>query len=149
TGIPLGYWRSVDASGNQFVVSSFFDEAAHAAGHDPVEFLLAAHGSPRKIDMGQGNGIMDVGRRRRVIEVAAQKSGWGDPLARGRGRGISFMFGWGSHVAHVAEVTCDAKTGALKVDRVVCVIDCGTVVNPLGVEAQMQSAINFGLSQAI
>ena len=147
--MPLGYWRSVDDSGNQFVRGSFFDEAAHAAGRDPVEFLLAALGPARKIDLGANNSAIDVGRRRAVIELAAEKSNWKSPLPRGRGRGLGFMYGWGSYVAQIAEVTCDAKNGKLRVDRVVCAIDCGVCVNPLGVAAQMESAINFGLAQAL
>jgi isoquinoline 1-oxidoreductase beta subunit len=149
TGIPLGYWRSVDDSGNQFVRSCFFDEAAHAASRDPVEFLLAALGPARKIDLGHGNGVIDVGRRRAVVELAAQKSGWNSALPPGRGRGLGVMYGWGTYVAQVAEVTCDSKQGAVHVDRVICAIDCGLCVNPLGVEAQMESAINFGLAQAL
>jgi isoquinoline 1-oxidoreductase beta subunit len=148
SGMPLGYWRSVDASGNQFVVSSFFDETAHAAGRDPLEFLLAAFGPARKIPVGAGN-TLDVGRRRAVIELAAEKSGWHKPLAAGRGRGIAAAFGWGSYVAQVAEVTCDAKNGSIRVDRVVCAVDCGTAINPLSVKAQMEGAINFGLAQAL
>jgi isoquinoline 1-oxidoreductase beta subunit len=148
SGMPLGYWRSVDSSGNQFALSSFFDEAAHAAGRDPLEFLLAAFGPPRKIPVGN-NATLDVGRRRSVIELAAGKSGWHKPLQAGRGRGIAASFGWGSCVAHVAEVTCDTKTGAVRVDRVVCAIDCGTAINPLGVKAQMEGAINFGLAQTL
>jgi isoquinoline 1-oxidoreductase subunit beta len=148
SGMPLGYWRSVDASGNQFVLSSFFDEAAHAAGRDPLEFLLAAFGPSRKINLGNQQSL-DVGRRRIVIELAAEKSGWHQPLTAGRGRGIAAAFGWGSYVAQVAEVTCDAKKGALRVDRVVCAVDCGTAVNPLSVRAQMEGAINFGLAQAL
>jgi isoquinoline 1-oxidoreductase beta subunit len=148
SGMPLGYWRSVDASGNQFVLSSFFDEAAHAAGRDPLEFLLAAFGPARKIPVGNGE-TLDVGRRRGVIELAAEKSGWHKPLTAGRGRGIAAAFGWGSYVAQVAEVTCDAKRGTLRVDRVVCAVDCGTAINPLGVKAQMEGAINFGLAQAL
>jgi isoquinoline 1-oxidoreductase beta subunit len=146
--MPLGYWRSVDASGNQFVISSFFDEAAHAAGRDPVEFLLAAFGPARKISAGNGE-MLDVGRRRAIIEMVAERSGWHKPLSAGRGRGIAAAFGWGSYVAQVAEVTWDAKKGALRVDRVVCAVDCGTAVNPLGVKAQMEGAINFGLAQAM
>jgi len=146
--MPLGYWRSVDASGNQFVVSSFFDEAAHAAGRDPVEFLFAAFGPARKIPVGNGE-TLDVGRRRAVLELAAEKAGRHKPLRAGRGRGIAAAFGWGSYVAQVAEVTCDAKNGALRVDRVVCAVDCGTAVNPLSVQAQMEGAINFGLAQAL
>jgi isoquinoline 1-oxidoreductase beta subunit len=146
--MPLGYWRSVDASGNQFVISSFFDEAAHAVGRDPLEFLLAAFGPARKIPAGNGE-TLDVGRRRGVIELAAQESGWNKPLSAGRGRGMAAAFGWGSYVAQVAEVTCDVNKGTLRVDRVVCAIDCGTAVNPLGVKAQMEGAINFGLAQAL
>ncbi|HEX8763826.1 MAG TPA: xanthine dehydrogenase family protein molybdopterin-binding subunit [Candidatus Acidoferrum sp.] len=149
TGMPLGYWRSVDDSGNQFVRSCFLDEASHAAGRDPVEFLLAVLGPARKIDLGPGNGTIDVGRRRAVIEHAAEKSHWKSLLPAGKGRGLGFMYGWGTYVAQIAEVTCDAQSGTLRVDRVVCAIDCGTCVNPLGVEAQMESAINFGLSQAL
>ncbi len=148
SGMPLGYWRSVDSSGNQFALSSFFDEAAHAAGRDPLEFLLAAFGPARKIPL-RNNETFDVGRRRAVVELAAEKSGWHKPLAPGRGRGLAASFGWGSYVAHVAEVTCDAKTGTLHVDRVVCAIDCGTAINPLGVKAQMEGAINFGLAQTL
>jgi isoquinoline 1-oxidoreductase beta subunit len=149
TGMPLGYWRSVDDSGNQFVRSCFFDEAAHAAGRDPVEFLLAALGEPRKIDLGHGNGTIDVGRRSAVVRLAAEKVGWKSPLPQGKGRGLGFMYGWGTYVAQIAEVTCDAKSGAIHVARVICAIDCGFCVNPLGVEAQMQSAINFGLAQTL
>jgi isoquinoline 1-oxidoreductase beta subunit len=148
SGMPLGYWRSVDASGNQFVLSSFFDEAAHAAGRDPLEFLLAAFGVARKIPVGNGQPL-DVGRRRHVIELAAEKSAWHKPLAAGRGRGIAVAFGWGSYVAQVAEVAWDAKNGNLHVDRVVCAVDCGTAINPLGVQVQMEGAINFGLAQAL
>jgi isoquinoline 1-oxidoreductase subunit beta len=148
SGMPLGYWRSVDASGNQFALSGFFDEAAHAAGCDPVEFLLATLGPSRKIEVGS-EGSIDVGRRRAVIELGAEKSNWHQPLPAGRGRGIAAASGWGSCVAQVAEVTCDAKKGTLRVDRIVCAIDCGTAVNPLGVQAQMEGAINFGLAQTL
>ena len=149
TGMPLGYWRSVDDSGNQFVRSCFLDEAAHAASRDPVEFLLATLGPARKIDLGPNNGTIDVGRRRAVIELAAEQSQWKSLLPAGKGRGLGFMYGWGTYVAQIAEVTRDSKRGTVRVDRVVCAIDCGTCVNPLGVEAQMQSAINFGLAQTL
>jgi isoquinoline 1-oxidoreductase beta subunit len=148
SGMPLGYWRSVDSSGNQFALSSFFDEAAHAAGRDPLEFLLATFGPARKISL-RSNETFDVGRRRAVVELAAEKSGWHKALARGCGRGIAASFGWGSYVAHVAEITCHAKTGAIRIDRVVCAVDCGTAINPLGVKAQMEGAINFGLAATL
>jgi isoquinoline 1-oxidoreductase subunit beta len=149
TGMPLGYWRSVDDSGNQFVRGCFLDEAAHAARRDPVEFLLAVLGPARKIDLGKDNGFLDVGRRRAVVELAAEKSNWKSPLPPGKGRGLGFMYGWNTYVAQIAEVTCDRKKRAVHIDRVVCAIDCGFCVNPLGVEAQMQSAINFGLAQTL
>lgn len=149
SGMPLGYWRSVDSSGNQFALSSFFDEAAHAAGRDPVEFLLSTLGPARKMDLGQNRGTLDVARRRRVIELAAEKSGWGKSLPGGAARGIGIGFGWGSFVAQVAEVSCNPSKGTIRVNRVVCAIDCGLAINPLGVEAQMQSAVNFGLAQAL
>jgi isoquinoline 1-oxidoreductase beta subunit len=149
SGLPLGYWRSVENSGNQFVISSFFDEAAAAARRDPVEFLLSVLGPSRKIDLGGNNGTIDIGRRRRVIELAAEKSGWGKSLPKGTGRGIAAHFGYGSYVAQVAEVSCDASTGSIRIRRVVCAIDCGTAVNPLGVKAQMEGAINFGLAAAL
>jgi isoquinoline 1-oxidoreductase subunit beta len=149
SGMPLGYWRSVDSSGNQFALSSFFDEAAHAAGRDPVEFLLSTLGPARKIDLGQDRGTLDVARRRRVIEVVAEKSGWSKPLPGGATRGIGVGFGWGSFVAQVAEVSCNPSKGTVRVNHVVCAVDCGLAINPLGVEAQMQSAVNFGLAQAL
>jgi isoquinoline 1-oxidoreductase subunit beta len=148
SGMPLGYWRSVENSGNQFAISSFFDEAAAAAGRDPVEFLLAVLGPERKTDTGHG-GVNDVGRRRRVIELAAEKSGWNQPLSKGRGRGIAAHFGYGSYVAQVAEVSWDSTTRRLKIDRVVCAIDCGLAINPSGVKAQMEGAIHFGLAAAL
>jgi isoquinoline 1-oxidoreductase beta subunit len=148
SGMPLGYWRSVDSSGNQFALSSFFDEAAHAAGRDPLEFLLATFGPARKISL-RNNETFDVGRRRAVVELVAEKSGWHKALAGGCGRGIAASFGWGSYVAHVAEITCHAKTGAIRIDRVVCAVDCGTAINPLGVKAQMEGAINFGLAATL
>jgi isoquinoline 1-oxidoreductase subunit beta len=148
SGMPLGYWRSVDSSGNQFALSSFFDEAAHAAGRDPLEFLLATLGPARKISL-RNNETFDVGRRRAVVELAAEKSGWHQALAQGCGRGIAASFGWGSYVAHVAEITCHAKTGAIRIDRLVCAVDCGTAINPLGVKAQMEGAINFGLAATL
>jgi isoquinoline 1-oxidoreductase beta subunit len=149
SGMPLGYWRSVENSGNGFAISSFFDEAAHAAGRDPMEFLLGVLGPASKIDLGGDRGAIDITRRRRVVELAAEKAGWGKPLPKGAGRGIAAYFGYGSYVAQVAELSCDTSSGSIRIHRVVCAIDCGTPINPLGVEAQMQSAINFGLAQTL
>lgn len=149
SGMPLGYWRSVENSGNQFAISSFFDEAAHAAGRDPVEFFLSVLGPARKIDLGSNRGMIDVARRRRVIELAAEKANWGKPVPKGTGRGAAAHFGYGSYVAQIAEVSCDISCGTIRIQRVVCAIDCGTAINPLGVKAQMEGAINFGLGAAL
>jgi isoquinoline 1-oxidoreductase beta subunit len=149
SGVPVGYWRSVENSGNQFVLSGFFDEAAAAAGRDPLDFLLAALGPARKIDLGGNRGVIDVARRRRVVELAAEKAGWNTPLPKGVGRGIAWHFGYGSYVAQVAEVACDAGSDRVRVQRVVCAIDCGLAVNPDGVKAQMEGAIHFGLAAAL
>jgi isoquinoline 1-oxidoreductase beta subunit len=121
---------------------------AGAAGRDPVEFLLAVLGPPRMIDLGGENGVIDVGRRRRVIQLAAEKANWGKALPAGKGRGIAAHFGYGSYVAQVAEVSYEAAKG-LRVQRVVCAIDCGLAINPSGVKAQMESSINFGLAATL
>jgi isoquinoline 1-oxidoreductase subunit beta len=133
-GIPVGFWRSVGNSQNSFIVESFIDEVAHAAGKDPFEFrraLLEKHP-----------------RHKAVLELAAEKAGWGTALPEGRARGIAVQESFGSYVAQVAEVSVSPE-GKPKVHRIVCAVDCGTVVNPDTVEAQMESAIVFGLSAAL
>jgi isoquinoline 1-oxidoreductase beta subunit len=131
--IPVLWWRSVGHSHTAFVMETMMDELAAAAGKDPVEFrraLLA--GQPRV---------------RNVLEVAAAKAGWGTPLAKGRARGIAVHESFGSVCAQVAEVSLE--NGAPRVHRIVAAFDCGLAVNPLGVEAQVQSAIAFGLGAAL
>ncbi len=133
-GIPVLWWRSVGHSHTAFVVESFFDEVAHAAGKDPVEMrraLLAKH--PRNL---------------RVMELAVEKSGWGKPLPAGWGRGIAVHESFGSFLAEVAEVSVSSE-GVPRVHRVVCAIDCGPVVNPDTIQAQMESGIIFGLTAAL
>jgi isoquinoline 1-oxidoreductase subunit beta len=149
SGVPVGYWRSVSNSGNQFVISSFFDEAAAESGHDPLEFLLHTMGPARKIELGGNREPIDVARRRRVIELAAEKAGWGAPLLAGVGRGIAWLFDYGSYVAQVAEAAFDAKRNRIRVHRFVCAVDCGLTINPEGVRAQMESAIHWGLAAAL
>jgi len=134
TGVPVLWWRSVGHSHTAFVVESFIDELAHAAGKDPYEFrkgLLTEHS-----------------RHKGVLELAAQKAGWGSPLAEGRARGIAVHESFGSFVAQVAEVSVK-PSGEVRVHRVVCAIDCGRFVNPDIVEAQMESGIVFGLTAAL
>ncbi len=134
TGIPVGFWRSVNNSFNAFVVESFIDELAQAAKKDPYEYRRDLLGkAPRHLG---------------VLNLAASKAGWGTPLPTGRGRGIAVYKAFETYVAQVAEVSVDSD-GAPHVHRVVCAVDCGPVVNPDTVEAQMQSAIVYGLTAAL
>ncbi len=132
--IPVGFWRSVGHSYNGFFTECFMDEMAHKAGQDPIEFRLA-HLSDRK-DFAD------------VLKKAAEVSKWSTPLEAGRGRGIALHESFGSIVAQVAEVTV-SEDKEITVDKVYCVIDCGIVVNPDTVVAQMESGIIFGLTAAL
>ncbi|HEX4133050.1 MAG TPA: xanthine dehydrogenase family protein molybdopterin-binding subunit [Bryobacteraceae bacterium] len=130
-GIPVGYWRSVGPSQNTFFTESFVDEMAAAGGKDPVEFrrrLLAK--SPRMLG---------------VLNLAAEKAGWGKPLPAGHFHGVAVVNSLGGFNAQIAEVSVDGK-GKYRVHRVVCAEDCGQVVNPAGVVQQIQGGIVFGLS---
>src|SRR6266850_7733085 len=110
------------------------DELAAAAKQDPVAYRRA---------------LLDKApRAKAVLDLAAEKAGWGKPLAKGVGRGVSLQFAFATYLAQVAEVEV-AKDGAVRVRRVVCAVDCGTVVNPDTVRAQIQSAIVFGASAAL
>ena len=133
-GVATGFWRSVGPSHNVFVVESFIDEMAVAARQDPVAYRRALLGK--------------APRARAVLDLAAEKAGWGQPLPKGVGRGVSLQYAFGSYLAQVAEVEV-AKDGAVRVRRVVCAMDCGTVVNPDTVQAQLQSGIIFGTTAAL
>jgi len=132
--VPLGWWRSVGHSQNAFFTESFVDELAHAVGRDPYEYRRAL--------------LADAPRERRVLDVAARAAGWGTAPPPGRGRGIAFHPSFGSLAAQVAEVSLSSP-GTLRVHRVVCAIDCGQIVNPDTVRAQMEGAVLFGLSAAM
>src|SRR5580692_526896 len=132
-GIPVSYWRSVGYSQNTFFAEGFIDELAAAGGKDAFEFR-------RKL-------LEKAPRPLAVLELAAEKAGWGKPLPAGHGRGIALVNNIGSFTAEVAEVS--VTKGKLKVHRVVCAVDCGHVVNPSGVEQQIQSGIVYGLSAAM
>ena len=134
TGIPVGFWRSVNNSFAAFVDESFMDEMAHKAGKDPYEYRRSL--------------LANAPRHLRVLELVATKAGWGKPLPKGRARGIAVFKSFESYVAQVAEVSMRAD-GTPRVHRVVCAIDCGPVVNPDTVEAQMQSGIVYGLTAAL
>lgn len=132
--IPVLWWRSVGHSHTAFVVETFMDELARAAGKDAYDFrlrLLRKH--PRHLG---------------VLKLAAEKSGWGKPLPNGVGRGIAVHKSFGTFIAQVAEVSVTPE-GGVRVNRVVCAVDCGRVVNPDAVAAQMESAVAFGLSAAL
>ncbi len=134
TAVPVGWWRSVYNSQNPFVNECFLDEVAAAAGKDPYEL--------RRQLLPEGS------RLRGVLELAATKAGWGKPLPAGHARGIAGHFSFGSYIAQVAEVSVEAS-GKVKVHRVVCAVDCGRVVNPDTIEAQMESGIVYGLTAAL
>ena len=133
-GIPFGFWRSVGASFQGFVVEAFIDEMAAAAKKDPFEF--------RRDLLGKSP------RHKAVLELAAEKSGWGAPLPAGRFRGIAVMDAFGSYLAQVTEVSVDAR-GAVKVHRIVCTVDTGWVINPDTIKAQMEGGIVYGLTAAL
>ena len=132
--VPLGFWRSVGASQNAFVVECFMDEVAAAAGRDPFELRREM--------------LQSKPRHLRVLELAAAKAGWGTPLPPGRGRGIAISEWEPTTCAEVAEVSV-APDGTVRVHRVVCAVDCGPVVNVDTIEAQMQGGVVFGLSAAL
>jgi isoquinoline 1-oxidoreductase beta subunit len=133
-GIPTAFWRSVGPSHNVFVTESFMDELAYAANQDPVAYRLA---------------LLDkTPRAKAVVALAAEKAGWGQKLPPRSGRGVSVQHAFGSYMAMVADVEV-AKDGTVRVRRVVCAVDCGIVVNPDTVRAQIQSAAMFGITAAL
>jgi isoquinoline 1-oxidoreductase subunit beta len=134
-GIPTAFWRGVGPTHNVFVVESFIDELAVAAKQDPFEYRRA---------------LLDKSpRAKAVLELAAEQAGWGKPLPPRSGRGIALLHAFGeTYIAEVAEVSVSTE-GEVRVQRVVCAIDCGTIVNPDTVKAQMESGIIFGITAAL
>jgi isoquinoline 1-oxidoreductase beta subunit len=133
-GIVTGWWRGVGPTHNIFVVESFIDELAATAKKDPVQF--------RRDLLGKSP------RARAVLDLATEKAGWGQPLPKRHGRGVSVQHAFGSYLAQVAEVTV-SKGGEVRVHRVVCAVDCGMIVNPDTVKAQMEGGIIFGITAAL
>ena len=133
--VRTGWWRGVGVTHNNYVVETFIDEIAAASGQDPVAFRRGLLGkSPRA---------------RAVLDLAAEKAGWGTPLPSGHGRGVSLLYsGWDTYVAQVAEVEVTG-TGEIGVRRVVCAVDCGTIINPDTVRAQIESGVVFGIGGAL
>jgi len=132
-GVPLAFWRSVGHSFNAFVMESFIDELAHAAGKDPLEFRRAL--------------LKDSPRHKAVMDQVAEKAGWGKPLAKGRFRGVAQHYSFASYAAAVAEVSVEKDE--IRVHRIVTGIDCGRVVNPDIVRAQLEGGAIYGLSHAL
>jgi isoquinoline 1-oxidoreductase subunit beta len=133
-GILTTWWRGVGATRGTFVVESFIDELAANAKADPLAYRIAL--------------LEKTPRARAVLQLAAERSGWGKPLAAGQGRGIALSIGFGSFIAQVVQVSVD-KDGGVNPTRVWCAVDCGLQVNPDTIRAQMESGIIFGLSAAL
>lgn len=133
TAVPVGYWRSVGSSQNAFITECFLDEVAAASGQHPYTFRLKL--------------LAKAPRHKAVLELAATQAKWQQPLPKGHALGFAVHQSFGSYVAHVAEVS--VVEGEVRVHRVVCAIDCGMVVNPDIVTAQMQSGVVFGLTAAL
>ena len=151
SSVPRGWWRAVGASANGFVIQSFLDELAHAAGKDPIEFQLALLGHGVVIPSGdkdEKDYPFRGDRVRKVIETVRDKSGWGTPLPAGHARGFAWLYDALTPCAEVAEVSL-RKDGTPRVHRVVAAIDCGIAVNPDGVAAQVEGGIVFGLTAAL
>ncbi len=150
SGVPRAWWRSVEHSTSGFVVESFVDELAAAAGVDPLEFRLRLIGDDRKIEdftNPKEGKPLDTARLKGVLKLAAEKAGWGKPLPNGVGRGIAGYFSFDSYTAVVAEA--NIVDGKVRVHRLVYAVDCGRPVNPDGVRAQVESAAIYGLSAAL
>ena len=132
-GILTGWWRGVGPTHNIFMVESFIDELAAAAKKDPLEYRRAL--------------LAKSPRARAVLDLAAEKAGWGQPLPPGVGRGVSLQFAFGTYLSQVAEVAV-SKDGEVLIQRVVCAVDCGIIVNPDTVKAQIEGGIILGLTAA-
>jgi isoquinoline 1-oxidoreductase beta subunit len=149
SGMPRGSWRAPAHTANAFVVQSFLDEIAAATGQDPLALRLAMLGEDRVFDYAQHGGPkFSTGRLRTVLERVAAAIGWGRSMPRGRGLGLAAHFTFGGYAAHAMEVEVSPR-GELAIHRVVCAIDCGQPVNPLGISAQMQGGTIDGLSTAL
>jgi len=146
SAVPRAWWRSVENSFNGFVVESFIDELAAAAGKDPFEFRRGLLVKPANWKSKDEDDV-DPARLRGVLELAATKSNWGSPLPKGQGRGIAAFCSFGSYFAEVAEVT--VKGSDFTIDRIVAAVDCGQIVNPESVRSQTEGAIIYGLSAAL
>jgi len=142
-----GPWRSVFAPSSVFAREGFVDEIAHRCGADPLAFRLDLLKGADTVKAGPVT--IDRRRLRRVLEVVRDKSGWGAPVSKGRGRGVACNAYFGhTYIAYVADVAVD-HDGNVRVERVIAAVDCGRVINPIGVEQQMEGGIIWGISSAL
>jgi len=146
--VPRGWWRSVDASFNVFAVESFLDECAAAAKQDPLRYRLALLREARRVPYPGSDMVLETDRLKRVLELAAEKAGWGTPPPAGRARGIAAAFSYRSYFAQVAEIEITASR-TLKVHRLVAAVDCGRVIHPGILAAQIEGGAVFGLASAL
>ncbi len=149
SGVPRAWWRSVEHSINSFAVESFIDELAAEAKTDPLAFRLHLLAEDRMVKnpIDAESPPLDTRRFKGCLELAARAAGWGTPLPAGRARGIAAHYSFQSYAAHVVEVSM--VKGMPRVHRVVAAVDCGVVVNPDGVAAQVEGAVVYGLSAAL
>jgi isoquinoline 1-oxidoreductase beta subunit len=148
SGVPRGWWRSVNTTHSTFAIECFLDELAAAAGVDALEYRLALIDQPpvtRKSSSPEDTFVPE--RMKTCLSLAADKAGWRQPAPKGRGRGIAACFDHRSYAASVIEASVDA--GRIVIHRVVCAADCGTVVHPDGGRAQIEGSIVQGLSAAL
>jgi isoquinoline 1-oxidoreductase beta subunit len=133
--IPVDPWRSVQNAPNAYPIECFMDELAHTVGKDPIEFRMQF--------------LKNNMRARRALQTAAEKAGWGQSLPKGKGRGIAQHTCFGTYVAEVADVSVNDKDGTVKVDRIVVAVDCGPVINPNILAAQVEGGVIEGLSTTL
>lgn len=150
SGVPRAWWRSVEHSFNALATECFIDELAHSLAADPFQFRMGLLREDRKLPwiMWPDDPPLETRRFRSVLQLAAERSGWGAPLPKGQGRGIACCASFGSYIAHVAEVSVTSD-GEVKIHRLVSAVDCGTAVNPDGVRAMTEGGVNFGLTPVL
>lgn len=149
SGVPRGSWRAPAHTANAFVIQSFLDEIAHASGQDPLQLRLDLYGENRELPYSNHGGpVYNPWRLSRLLQHIAQRTDYGKERTKGRGLGIASHFTFGGYGAHAVEVHV-SDSGELTIERIVAAVDCGLVVNPRGVEAQLEGGTIDGLSTAL
>ena len=147
SNVPVGAWRAPGHNATAFAIESFLDELAHAAGADPLVFRLALIGAPRSMPYRDHGGDYDTGRLREVLELVAEKAGWGKPLPSGHYHGLAAHVTFGVPVAEIAEISMSG--GQLHIHKVTAAVWCGQIINRSGAEQQLAGAILDGLNAAL